>query len=53
MFKAVICNQCGKMIIPGPGYKYKLVKDSKTYYYCCYTHYRKNGGDNGEPYRTR
>lgn len=42
------CKRCGKMFIPAVEHLYKLNKDKKTYYYCSYTCWRKDGGDNGK-----
>ena len=44
------CFRCGKMFIPGSEHLYKLIKSGKTYYYCSYTCWRKDGGDNGKRY---
>lgn len=42
------CKRCGKMFIPGAEHLYKIIKDGKTNYYCSYSCWRKDGGDNGE-----
>ena len=42
------CARCGKMFIPGAEHLYKLIRDNKTQYYCSYTCWRKDGGDNGK-----
>ena len=50
MFKMEMCKRCGKMFIPAPQHLYKLVRNGKTYSYCSYTCWRKDGGDNGKRY---
>lgn len=50
MFKMQMCKRCGKMFIPGSEHLYKLIKLGKTCYYCSYTCWRKDGGDNGRRY---
>lgn len=50
MFKMQMCKRCGKMFIPGSEHLYKLIKLGKTCYYCSYTCWRKDGGDNGKRY---
>ena len=49
MFQTKMCKRCGKMFIPGALHLYKIVdRNNKTNYYCSYTCWRKDGGDNGE-----
>lgn len=50
MFITKQCKRCGKMFIPGVEHLYKLIKNNKTYYYCSYNCWRKDGGDNGKKY---
>jgi hypothetical protein len=37
------CAECGKSFIIQTKelYAYKLIKDNRTYWYCCYSHWRK------------
>ena len=48
MFIMKRCCRCGKMFIPGKEHLYKLIRNNKSCYYCSYTCWRKDGGDNGE-----
>lgn len=42
------CKICGKTFIPTYKYLYKLKdRNQKTIYYCSYTCWKKDGGDNG------
>lgn len=43
------CVGCKKLFIPAPYHLYRLRNKStgKWDYYCCYTCYRKAGGDDG------
>lgn len=50
MFELAMCKRCGKMFIPAKEHLYKMIKDGKTCYYCTYTCWRKDGGDNGKRY---
>lgn len=52
MFRTEMCQRCGKMFIPGAEHLYKITKDKKVNYYCSYSCWRKDGGDNGGKYRT-
>lgn len=43
-----ICSYCGKSFIVLCGtYMYKIKKNGKMQYQCCYSCYRKEGGDTG------
>lgn len=44
------CKRCGKMFIPGSQHLYILYNNQKKVYYCSYTCWRKDGGDNGHKY---
>ena len=44
------CPICGKEFIFNGMSIYKLVKNHKTRWYCSYTCWRKDGGDNGRKY---
>ena len=46
VFKIYKCK-CGRDFIPHPNWLYKQIKNKKTIYYCSYTCWRKDGGDNG------
>ena len=48
MLQLRMCKKCGKMFIPGREHLYKLVKEGKTRYYCSYSCWRRDGGDNGK-----
>ena len=50
MFETAKCEKCTKFFIPAKEHLYKLVKKGKTCYYCSYTCWRKDGGDNGGTY---
>ena len=43
--KTKICSYCGKSFIVYSTYMYKTKKDGKIQYQCCYSCYRKEGGD--------
>lgn len=42
-----ICSYCGKSFIVFGSYMYKTKKNGKVQYQCCYSCYRKEGGDKG------
>lgn len=41
------CSCCGKLFTLFGNYMYKTKKNGKVQYQCCYTCYRKEGGDTG------
>jgi hypothetical protein len=41
------CSCCGKLFMLYGSHMYKTKKNGKVQYQCCYTCYRKEGGDTG------
>ena len=50
MFRTKKCKVCGKEFILPAEPLYRLLKDKKRNWYCSYTCWRKDGGDNGKQY---
>lgn len=46
MFELRKCDDCGKEFIPASQHLYKLNKEGRTRWYCSYTCWKRNGGDN-------
>ena len=45
--KTKICSCCGNSFVVYGTYMYKRRKNGKVQYQCCYSCYRKEGGDTG------